>query len=44
MVDISQSYYLYDQLDYAKPNKILQRIDREILEMDLVEKVKPIYC
>ena len=43
MIDISQSYHLYDQLDYAKPNLILQRIDREVLGLDFLEKVKPIY-
>lgn len=44
MVDITQSYYIYDAIGYQKENVTLQRIDKEMLELDYVEKENPVYC
>jgi hypothetical protein len=44
MVDITQSYYIYDAIGYQKENVTLQRIDKEMLELDYVEKETPVYC
>jgi len=37
MVDIVQSFNIYDALEYQKVKKIVQRIDRELLDLDNLE-------
>lgn len=44
IVDMVQSYYIYDSLEYGKPKQILQRIDREMLELDVNDNEAPVYC
>jgi len=44
IVDLVQSYYIYDSLEYIKPKQIMQRIDREMLELDVNENEAPVYC
>jgi hypothetical protein len=45
MVDVSQSYNQFDSIDYARAQTMMQRIDREILEMDFLKKeAPPVYC
>ena len=38
MVDISQSYNMFDSIDYARAQKMQMRLDREILELDFLKK------
>lgn len=44
IIDLVQSYYIYDSLEYNKPKQIMQRIDREMLELDVNEDDAPVYC
>jgi len=45
MVDMVQSYNIMDSMDYAKPQLIQNRIDRELLEMEFMKKdLPPVYC
>ena len=38
LVDIVQSFYVYEQMEFGKHKLIQNRIDREILELDFVDK------
>lgn len=45
MVDMVQSYNMMDSMDYAKPQQTQNRIDRELLEMEFMNKeLPPVYC
>jgi len=44
LVDLVQSYYIYDSVEYIKPKQIMQRVDREMLELDVNENEAPVYC
>lgn len=44
LVDIVQSFYVYEQMEFGKHKLIQNRIDREILELDFVDKDQPVYC
>jgi hypothetical protein len=42
--EITQSFFIYEQMEYQKAKQICNRIDREILELDQVDYHKPVYC
>jgi hypothetical protein len=45
MLDHTQSYHIYDSVDFSKPGLHLQMIDRDNLELDIKnEQDKPVYC
>ena len=45
MIDMTQSYHIYDSVDFARPGLHLQMIDRDNLELDIKnEQDKPVYC
>ena len=45
MVDICQSYNQYDSMDFSRAQRMLQRIDREIMEMEFLKVAEPqVYC
>lgn len=45
LIDLTQSYHIYDSRDFAKPGLHLQMIDRETLELDIrKDEDKPVYC
>lgn len=45
MVDLCQSYNQYDSLDFIRAQRMLQRIDREIMEMEFLKVSEPpVYC
>jgi len=43
LVDIVQSYYIYDSIEFEKSKKIMQRIDRELLELDVNDNEEKLY-
>jgi len=44
MNDLTQSFYIYEQREYQQAKFILNRIDRELLELDQTERKNPVYC
>jgi hypothetical protein len=44
LVDFSQSYYIYDSNNYRRQKAVLERIDREILDLKFYEQEVPVYC
>jgi hypothetical protein len=44
MNDITQSFYIYEQMEYQKAKFILNRIDRELLELDQTDRKNPVFC
>lgn len=43
LVDVVQSYYIYDSIEFTKSKKIMERIDRELLELDLNDNEDKLY-
>ena len=45
LTDLIQSYNIMDCVDFAKPKLIQNRIDREMLELEYMQKAEqPVYC
>lgn len=45
MTDICQSYNQYDSMDFQRAQRMLQRLDREIMELEYLKvNERPVYC
>jgi uncharacterized protein YdcH (DUF465 family) len=44
LCDKMQSYHIYDAEIYHKEKNIVNRIDRELLELEFLELEKPVVC
>lgn len=44
MNDLTQSFYIYAQREYQHAKFILNRIDRELLELDQTDRKNAVYC
>jgi uncharacterized protein YjcR len=42
--EIMQSYHIYDAEYFYKEKSVLQRLDRETLDLEVLEKDMPVVC